>query len=313
MPAFADTYTIDLREYVSPSLHPYSAIVQVGPESGACTGTLTADGVIVTAKHCVLDENFRTLQPKDLSVRHQIEGPLLLGDIQASGFDIYPNMYFDTNMGVVGDWALLGPRRDVKSDVRMAKFSGNMPVDVEVVGYGALKVLSDQEIQKIRQEYMKYLRGVSFANRLNPLNYFGGESFATTTSTGVDFINRVNAGQIPNLSPDIFQDSSRLKLSRCVALADPGEEGNLIDCQGWGGNSGGPVLLNLDGKWYLYGVAVAGFNGISTNKSFFAQLNYMVHSNKFWDEYNFFLTKYRKSQQERAARGRELKQILKEY
>lgn len=313
-PAMADTYTIDQREYVSRAAPPYSSIVRFGGDNPYCTGTLTANGIVVTAKHCILDKNNWIKSPYDIHVDHATYGPLVLGMGPMTGnTNLYPRGNFDLSAGLVGDWAFLSPRMDVISDVNVARFSGNAPVDVIVAGYGALKILSDQEIQNVRRAYMEYLRGTSFLGAANPMYYFGGEDVETYTSTGLGFVWAVSQGKIPDVSPDVFRDNNALKISRCRAQSElNSDESNLIGCQGWGGNSGGPVFLNIDGKWYLYGIVFAGRQNITNKRDTYAESANMVYVNNFWDQYVEFLNRHRQNHKEREIKAQQLKKILSE-
>ena len=313
-PAVADTYTIDQRQYVSRDAAPYSSIVRLGGDDPYCTGILTANGIVITAKHCVLDKNNMIMSHRDIRADHATYGALLLGMEPVTGAtELFPGGNFDFSAGLVGDWAFLSPRMDVISDINVARFSGNAPVDVLVAGYGALKILSDQEIQNLRRAYMEYLRDNSFLGAINPMYYFGGEDIHSNSATGLGFIWAVTQGKIPDVSPDVFRDNNALKVSHCQAQSVLDENAaNLLGCQGWGGNSGGPVFLNLDGKWYLYGISFAGRATLSNDRNTHAESANMVYVNHFWDQYVQFLDRHRENHKQREIQVQQLKKLLSE-
>lgn len=265
-------YTIDKREYVSRDKAPFSAVVGLkDPYSkNWCSGTLTADGVVVTAKHCVFDGANKTYKPLESIIINSINGDTGVKRRIASGRDIYPDSGYDDTY----DWALLAPKANIKSTVNVSKLTGNGTSDVVVAGYGALKILSNQEIRKIRQEYAKWLNRGTGTNIASS----SGVDLQTRSSLGSQFVREIIAGQINGIPADIFQDTHRLKASYCHATISNASQ-NEIACQTWGGNSGGPVFYKYNNKWYLYGIHVSGNGIITDNRNTYAVGIHMVPIN----------------------------------
>lgn len=273
-----ESYTIDKRKYVWRYNAPFSAVV--GLNSGGlnwCSGTLTADGVVVTAKHCVFNGTNKTYKPLESIIINSINGDTVVKQRIASGNDIYPDSGYDDTY----DWAILVPKTDIKSVVQVNKLPDGATSDVIVAGYGGLKILSDQEIKKIRKEYAKWLNRGTNTNIASS----SGVDLQSRSSFGSQFVQEIIAGQINGIPADTFQDTHRLKASYCRAtLSNNGQ--NLTGCQAWGGNSGGSVFYKYNNKWYLYGVFVSGYGGAFTNdRDTYAQARHMVPINSFFTQY----------------------------
>ena len=288
--ASAATYTIDKRQYVSRSSEPYSAVIGLQQNGrNFCTGTLTADGIVVTAKHCIYDESGKR-NLRRIRLNSANHGNMTIAKTSASDKNIYPDGEYDSTGGAKSDWALLVPSRSVRSNIRVKSFTSSeiraiffgvpgMGTFAQAVGYGALKILSDQEINTLRREYAKFIKSNKKA-----------EDFNARKSKGRQFVNQVGEGLVPGVSANTFRDTNRLKMSKCVV--DTITAGDMMHgCQTWVGDSGDPVFVNYGNKWYLYGVHVAGRSIISNRRWKYADATKFVFVNKFIDSYKKLVQK----------------------
>jgi len=260
-------YTIDRREYVTNSelkQAPFSSVVALQDKWGDtyCTATLTTDGIVVTAKHCVVDGG-----PARLLLASK--GQMLKYDLlERSSADIYDDngRYINAEQ----DFAFMGVVGDVPDGgVELFTISSLPGLESMVVGYGALRILSDDEIKTIRHEYAKWLK----KNRiLRPAGHSradkDGVDLYARGATGSEFVKDIRAGKIPGVDKKIFSDDSgRLKKSYCVVNGLGGEMG----CQTWGGNSGGPVFTKMGDTWVLFGEHTSSNPVISSSDSYHIQ------------------------------------------
>lgn len=283
-----NTHTIDKRQYVSRDNAPFSAVVGLKYANGKnwCSGTLTADGIVVTAKHCIYGEGTGYEQLGDLYINHKDAGDVGVKRRTSSGVDIYANDRYNNTY----DWALLVPKKDIKSTVRVSTANNNVTADVINVGYGGLKILSDQEIRTIRTQYAKWLNHMSGTNMANQ----SGEDLDTQSGFGSQFVYEIKNGKISGVSRDTFNDTHRLKASYCRATASNKQQ-NTKGCQGWGGNSGGSVFVKQDNKWYLYGIHISGYNDITGDRKTFAKMAHMVPINTFIEHYKKLVSEIKES------------------
>ncbi|MCM1294791.1 MAG: trypsin-like serine protease [Muribaculaceae bacterium] len=281
-------YTIDKRKYVSRDRAPFSAVVGLKYANGKnwCSGTLTADGIVVTAKHCIYGEGTGYKQLGDLYINHKDAGDVGVKHRTSSGVDIYAIGDNDNAY----DWALLVPKKDIKSTIRVSPATNNKTADTVVAGYGALKILSDQEIRTIRTEYARWLNNMAGTNIASRL----GEDLPARSGFGSQFVGAVKAGRISSVSRDTFYDTHRLKASYCQATASNKKQ-NTRGCQIWGGNSGGGVFVKQNDKWYLYGVMITGSANITNNRDTFAKAAHMVPINMFIEHYKKLVSKLKET------------------
>lgn len=287
-------YTIDKRKYVSRDNAPFSAVVGLyySGKSNFCSGTLTSDGVIVTAKHCIVGKGDNSYTPlTQIHINYKADSNVAVNYRLSPTADVWnsdgSHNYSDAS-APFHDWAFLVPQKDIKSIVQVSKLTGKGTSDVIVAGYGALKILSDQEIRKIRQEYAKWL------NSQEGMGYHESTLFGTDlnifSSTGYAFFSEIYNGLIPGIASDTFKDTDKLKASYCRVTASDTEY-NEIGCQLWGGNSGGSVFYKYNNKWYLYGVTVNGLSTITNNRDTYARGAHMVPVNRFFTYYKNLISK----------------------
>lgn len=235
-------YTVDRRCYVTDvqkRTSPYNAVVAV-VISGVpyCTGTIVkvSNGkpYLYTAKHCIDDNN------SELEIKLQDGRELSVTKNNVGNY----NIELDENF--YGDWAIYSI---ANSDVPMVERSGKWEIgiapfepyyDATNVGYGSLKIMSDSEIIYFKSKYITYLKdekNFDSNGNENTYGFFDG-GVNTKNSYVINFLTKNN-----DYWRNLAEDNSKLKLSHCTYSGT----GRLIGCQGWGGNSGGPIFDN-DGK-----------------------------------------------------------------
>lgn len=270
-----DEYTIDKRCYVTDEQRkekPFNSTVPVGLGYGYCTGTLAKwislsayfkkplktsfdiphdDAVyLFTAKHCADTDD----DGKPDSV-FRIELPnynTLVDSILVASGD------YDTLKGTKpeDDWAIYrlpAPINQENIEYVLADTNGKHDNrSVISVGYGLLKIMSDAEIKKFKQEYLNYLT----KNNITDMSY--DNTGIIPSDGGVNLVQGKAADFIEyldNFRSEYFVDlffNIALKFSRCTHT----DGGN---CQAWGGNSGGPLF---DDKQHLVGVYTRGISVI---------------------------------------------------
>ena len=117
---------------------------------------------------------------------------------------------------------------------------------ISLIGYGCLTIMSDNEIAKLRQNYIKRLEQAGITD----MSY---ENTGLTDDGGID-LSKKAAAVVKSMFEErqVFHDN-QLKVSKCFFR----NRNNL--CQGWSGNSGDPLIDNSD---RLVGILTRGGNSI---------------------------------------------------
>jgi len=282
VPVWADTYTIDQRQYVDDATwatKPYRHVLKMGYVTGRpwCTANMVA-GKIVTAKHCVLnkdlnDVKFTAFDGTEIYVESvSVTGSYDEIDEEIDGKIVQKEINFE------GDWAVLTPRSKYQKFVTNnsifnvnAQSSGpwaNVGIDVEdvnfmVIGCGALKIMSDEEIEIFRRAYVDFLydNHPSYKNIEKVTGTMKQKTFeeneiiniADRDEDGDDgwgrrfylsrnkYLDRVGVD-----AWSLFHDTDRIKVSYCYWIWDKSDWDNYHGCQIWGGNSGGGAYSVVD-------------------------------------------------------------------
>lgn len=238
-----EAYTIDRRCYVTEEQKkekPYNAVATLVYPDGRthCSGTvvkrqgLTQDDIgyfFYTAKHCI-DSNHDNI-PDDLIRIKLPNGQEFNAQLVKKG-----NYNLANSTNQTGDWAkyvLQTLEHNSKDDVKDALGGAYVKInnsfarstkDIRIIGYGSLKIMSDQEIQQFKDDFIKFMETMSFAQ------YEQTEDGGIYGSGIQNFINFYSSH---------FKDSL-LKVSKCSQNA----KSEITGCQGWGGNSGGGAFDN---------------------------------------------------------------------
>ena len=293
LPTISGGNSIDERVYVSDTdwqtKLPYKYVLQVIDVDDddlvtMCTANMVR-GKIVTAGHCIVDGQDRA----------SIGDVIKLRDAYGSLFDATIEDFMYDSDDRLQDWAVLQPvGRDVKNQ-SIDKISHwkwrDARQGVYLPGFGALKIMNDTEIDRFQKAYIKYLQ-------LSYPDYASNEEeriqrntdgvklsgrFATKGTAFVDDLLLSNFcrkyaleyGQLLPLCKnnntsgfnytacglkyeDIFNDTNRLKLSRCstddiskYSLENGAGTVTFKRCQSWGGNSGGGFYMDDDSVYAI--------------------------------------------------------------
>lgn len=249
---FADTYTLDKRKYIDNTTwatEPYSYVLKMQIKGGAapiCTANMIGER-IVTAKHCIVNKDlsnvvFIAYNGRKISAKpNPITGNYVEND---------PSTY-------TGDWAVLTPSAKDMDFVKkhsLDMFGDSVPAmsvifnKVSYLGFGALKIMSDQEIAKFQRAYYSYLY-----DNLQKKEFIDKENFVKgmiKTRPTIDMQTKTAKGFLKKMSDygvdsNIFRDTPRLKESVCKTNKNPNATLSLtnLQCQSWGGNSGGGLYM----------------------------------------------------------------------
>ena len=243
-------YTIDRRCYVTDEQKkekPYNAIGGiVGPYGIDCTGTIIKQGdnlFFYTAKHCA--------HSKDITIM-LVDGTNKTSHLSTTGN--YKNYFSLSKLEQVeenpkGDWAIF--IFDEK-DIPFVNLSTH-PQDKQALslGYGSLKIMSDEEISELKNTYIEFLKNNESPYSIEQDGKYVPEGKITLTSENKSNYGFVDGGikwingyfewflRESNLYV-LFDDNQNLKVSYCEY--DSNGDGKADGCQGWQGDSGGGLF-----------------------------------------------------------------------
>lgn len=242
-----ETYTLDKRKYVddkwgTDSYKHILKMIRKGEANPFCVAHVIKERVVF-AKHCI--NNPEELKNIDFVAHNGYVVPVMLGKDVFSDCKPYFGGYDEKKESSVdGDWVVLCPGgKDNESSDRLMNFLKDNSLNlhagavqdlkyagvvnrVSSVGFDNLKILSDEEIKKIRLAFYNYLYD---KNNMKPVEVFGmpldyetsvkvysAYTDAMEKPDGVvliqDFIKNMEQYGI---SLDVFKDSGRLKEYVC--------------------------------------------------------------------------------------------------
>ena len=282
-----EKYTTDRRCYVTDAQKkqaPYNAVVSV---EGTCTGTLVRETefaflpttLLFTAAHCT-DGDDDNKPDKTLQITLQDGRSFDVEFVSMGKYDLGANS--NTDQERLSDWAIYKfpissyistTTTTADGDVEY-RVSENIPhvesvmvrpnelprgSAVSVVGYGTLKIMSDDEISEFQNNYIEYLnsQGVDSipANAKEAASEYGMYADINAVSTEhakvTEYIKHTftdPTGEKRSVKSTITD--LKLKMSQCryQDASNP--------CQAWGGNSGGPTF-DTDGN--IVGIVSSGY------------------------------------------------------
>lgn len=231
-------YTIDKRCYVKDkNVNPYNAIVSFG----TCAGTIVKDGddfYLYTARHCLTKENTK--------------GKIRL----ANGFSFKPGDLMDVGENDANDdWAIF--KIDQKD---LSKITNNytqisdkdFEPNARSVGYGSLKILSDEQLGFIKKEYVYFLQ-TKHHIKSDQINLKTNANVTGIIYDGIHFDSDLFREFLSINDHITIYESGVMKTSKCSFSTDASQG---VSCQMWHGDSGGGVF-DADGK--LLGIISHGY------------------------------------------------------
>ncbi len=238
-------YTIDRRCYVTNAQKqkkPYNAVVAlVDGEYVYCTGTIKdfkGAPYIYTAKHCVNNKD-GTIK-KNIYVRTQ-NGSMFVVNENRVG-DYVPGSRAKDRSGDLAIYSISA--EDQSKIIASTEFSSNSrnsqnTYKARVIGYGALKIMSDKDINQFKQKYRNYLKNQKGIISNGTEQKYGWKSggLDLDSSYADNFVQYLRQNDL-SYYMDTLKNTSTLKISRCTFSG----AGDPKGCQIWGGNSGGGVF-----------------------------------------------------------------------
>ena len=237
-------YTVDKRCYVTneqKKIKPYSAVVAlVNGDFIYCTGTVikfNGKFYLYTAKHCT-DNNGDNIADDTLQIKTQTGKKITVYRNNVGSYDI------KNDEKLYGDWAVYSIKQ---TDLVAVETTTREKIDLysyfaRLIGYGALKIMSDDEINKFKSNYITYLKnlGGGFVTDEDIKKY--PMLYGITKNGGIRKSNDLVKVFLDNMEHDYWLDlfaNHELKYSMCRYWAN----GGIGDgCQAWSGNSGGGIF-----------------------------------------------------------------------
>ncbi len=237
-------YTVDRRCYVTDAqkkVKPYNAVVSVGDW---CTGTIVRENdknYVYTAKHCTGVKN-GGLPVDELNFTMQ-NGATFVGKRNNVGtYDI------ENGERYWGDWAIYTvpsgekdvPYVEISNYAKFGRGALSYDYSARDIGYGALKIMSDEEIRVFKRKYSDWLSDREGDFPPESTDDYGMSSYDggiyTYSTMPQRFLSELSENY-PEYHSGLFKDK-KLKVSYC----EYNSVGAKKNCQGWGGNSGGGIF-----------------------------------------------------------------------
>lgn len=283
-----EEYTVDRRCYVTNQQkqeRPFNAVVGLVGTDGKvfCTGTIVEYKkklYVFTAAHCV-DYDHNQQPDNTITVKLQDGRVFVANQVSVSDYFTQPEIDTDDEhrkeiMELLWDirkrdWAIYSITKN-DTTIPAVSATGQMKIDVHYlinpdydalsVGYGSLKIMSDQEINDFKQRYIKFLDKIPLTNREKwdklpddlRRTFNNIEQYRTDQENAPDELMAelgFTQDGIRTIAPsvslflvtnkkyyhDIFMNPE-LKVSECAL----GSDGISKNCQTWGGDSGGGIF-----------------------------------------------------------------------
>lgn len=305
----ASTYNIDARRYPTGydviGSWPYNVIVQfIKTDSTTrdlfynnvrpftfCTGTLMSPNIIISGAHCFKESYDKGIKDVNFIVYNKT-----YKEMRMSGTVVY----LDKPNGMAcepHDYAIIklsdnNPQnyKDELAKMRFPKpskevFQNNSVINI---GFGALRVLSDQDITHSKEIVTDYLKNLIVKSSVSEIgkvsdaeNYIKNDNVLDST---IDFDKKfftdgqikLGAGILDIINTKMAQEKQRMfspdsnnakydNKCKVTAFYSGANDGQLqTDCMVWSGNSGGPVLINRGGDDYDF-VGIMNCSSLSIN------------------------------------------------
>lgn len=209
---------------------------------GNCTGQYVSPNLILSAGHCKKDNDYVTYRVLNYKYK-DVSGLVEL---------IHTAYIHDQEYDKPGDWAvwLITEPKYYNNDY----FNTSVPskdLDVINAGWGAIRVLTDDEIEKLKSFLQKEGDKIQTANLYNTL------------------VAKLKSLNLPDL-----EDGDQLKASECKVFYNKSNPDILkTNCDSWTGNSGGGYVQDDT----LYGICSYGADTFDDDSN----TDYMVSAKQF--------------------------------
>ena len=220
---------------------------------GNCTGQYVSPNLILSAGHCKKDNDYVTYRVLNYKYK-DVSGLVEL---------IHTAYIHDQEYDKPGDWAvwLIKDPKYYNKDY----FNTLVPsedLDVINAGWGAIRVLKDDEIQQLKSFLQKE-----------------GEKIQTA-----DLYGKL-ADELKSLNLPDLEDGDQLKASECKVFYNKSNPDILeTNCDSWAGNSGGGYVQDNT----LYGICSYGANTFDDDSN----TDYMVSAKQFKAKLQELITKH---------------------
>ena len=234
-------YTVDKRCYVTTEqkkTKPYSAVVAlVDGDFTYCTGTVikfNGKFYLYTAKHCT-DNDGDNIADDTLQIKTQTGKVVTVYKNNLGSYDI------KNDEKRYGDWAVYSIKQTdlVAVETTTREKIDLYPYYARLIGYGTLKIMSDDEINKFKSNYITYLKNLGVTDE-DIKKY--PRLYGITKNGGIRKSNDLVKVFLDNMEPGYWLDlfaNHELKYSMCKYWAN---SGTWDGCQSWSGNSGGGIF-----------------------------------------------------------------------
>lgn len=209
---------------------------------GNCTGQYVSPNLILSAGHCKKDNDYVTYRVLNYKYK-DVSGLVEL---------IHTAYIHDQEYDKPGDWAVwqITDPKYYNNDY----FNTSVPsenLDVINAGWGAIRVLTDDEIEKLKSFLQKEGDKIQTANLYNTL------------------VAKLKSLNLPDL-----EDGDQLKASKCTVFYNKSNPYILkTNCDSWTGNSGGGYVQDDT----LYGICSYGADTFDDDSN----TDYMVSAKQF--------------------------------
>ncbi len=257
-----DTYTLDERKYVEWAQYPQIVALISDETNTFCTGQYIAKNLILTARHCVTPNS---LFDNNAQLGKKYEITRFDGQTTQATLVKYGEDTVSCVTGVCKDWAwlMIEDENFYSNDYfKISKTDVGRNTDVSRAGFGWLRILSDAELEQIKQIVQNYVKenGLRYQDENNMANdgFFVDENQAMVTLSSVlsSLNEKISAAGIKPLRDGdlVLKAHEGCKLSK--------QENRLVSsCASWGGDSGSGVW-NAENPSLLYGSLQGGWSSL---------------------------------------------------
>lgn len=252
----------DNRTYGSLSDPEYRGITKLSIDGYSCTGGFVSKNLILTNDHCAVH------------CKNGCSARFWNGsDYETSKLRVVA--YYEQFETLAGnDWALLVS--DKESNFYKPVSPTSTPGQINRGGFGALRIIKDDEIPFLKQLYAQIQRE------------FGVSCKKQRTRTYFECINENVNKKLEQMGKEpLLNDSNNFKVQTCKILGTHPQSNKMIltDCDSSGGDSGAPLLrngqivgLNNSGKQHIFGTETANASAVKTE-------NFYNHVQKYIKKY----------------------------